>query len=1632
MSDTELVGAVRQMLERALFCVALGEQHGERRFLTHGARLAVAALTCAADEQVKEQAVLVLSFALRDLAMTAQNPLDLAEQVARLKDLAEVGVPCDTQAAVVAELGAARRRLATALGAQELLHQAISDQRRALRLSSSESPRRAEYLFQLSYALQQLREATDSDADLDEMVECLRQALRLARPEDPNHRAILSNLANALSARSRARGSGSPDLAENATVWGEIIEAAPSDDPRRSDYLCNYAMCAAVAFQDGTDRTLLERAISLLSDLRTDGEASVESSMLLAWLWGIRLSANECAADLETVVETMRTALAELAAEPSREIDVIAAAVMLQFGALLIQAAQGRNTDLLRESADVLQLASNHVQDHDRWLATQLNRHLAIHQIFQVTQEPHHFAEAAAILRQMADAATCNVPTADLRAAFDARMTVAIGLLPLFVDPETDEQLLGQAATDLYQSVRSTSDGIDHLPPLAEAIRMLAYRRQSPLLLQLSVEPLRTSVATLPSRSIERHTAARRLLVTLTNQYKLTSDPNLLIESLALCVDIIPTAPVPDASAPFAATLAEGLDLLLSFDDSALAARHVSMLRSAITLVDVPSSERVRLQSNLGTRLIGYASDNSTSSALDVGLEVLNNALPEIPDDDPERFVELIMLCGGHLLRFQRTGDSAELDQAIAFGRAAWPDTGIPPTPERDPYNLAKALGERYAVSGTPADLAEAVRIHDAALDAFAEYTERWAVHAARLGSTLLSAYTRSGDRALLNRAIELQTRALEIHDNETVTTSGQGTGNPRSSLMANLGMSLRLRYLLDGCAEDLRRALSLGERSIATFSDDEVMPGTEAFNMAATLEQISEHDGGMESLHRAINMLQRVAYAPDQSDLVRAAALSSLCNALCQRFTRHRGYADIERAIAAAEEALSVMETVTHEHQAGIWLNYGNALRLQTEFTYDESVLSRAIAALRHATAATDVVTRAHAQSNLMAVLRVRFEASGNYEDLAEAVAVGERAAAALPEAAPVRTTIANLISSNLIRESWVTRNAATSERSVEWARQALHGASPGTPRHADGLAGLGSAAQEHFLNTGDEAYLAEALDAFTRAAATVSASSELRIFAASAAGFLSAAMGDRWPEAATAYETAINTLPLASFHGIAPSDRERELSRRRGLVSDAAAAAVNSDNPARAIEVLEIGRAVRWSQMLDGATAPRRLIAEHPALAARLQEIRDALADLDTRAAAHRAWATGASLVDVTDVQRSARLLRRLGVTLFRGGAHERGIDLLRRAAATAGNHAGQAITIEILNDLSESLGTVENFAEAVAVSRNALGLAEELGDTYLLPRTQQTLAGLLGAGIHEYAEAEQLLLRALDGYRETGQRRPVIGVFRHLGDFALAQGEPERAVEYLEKAQRLLCAGENEPSEPFSVRAVVEEPLARAYIETGRAAEAVPLLSALVESDDTGPVNPLELRIHLGTARRHLGNFDEAMEDLAYVYHISKQMGLPDMTAVALSGMRLVAREMGDVELELELGLQMYSYLIRFEIPWEQITAHLHSLVPLARQAGHPYEALTHLSLASVHLAAGDPAQGLREARAAVEAYQSNGDPSSSGQAHYYEGMCLLAAGDPDGARHALENARLYADNPDLQEAIDAALSDPRLPG
>jgi tetratricopeptide (TPR) repeat protein len=506
-------------------------------------------------------------------------------------------------------------------------------------------------------------------------------------------------------------------------------------------------------------------------------------------------------------------------------------------------------------------------------------------------------------------------------------------------------------------------------------------------------------------------------------------------------------------------------------------------------------------------------------------------------------------------MRSERTGDRADIDEAIRLGRAA---VSVTDDDDRDKAamlnNLATALGTRFAGHGRPVDLDEAITVGWQAYQATSAADPAWPGRTSNLSGLHRVRFDQFGAETDLDAAIDLAEQAAMHPD----------SNSPDGALRwSNLSNALDSRFGLKRRPADLDAAVEAGRRAYDLAPASHPVRPAVTVNLANLLATRFEQWGSGEDLEAGIRLLaEALAITPDGS-LHRPPILTNLANAHRLRYDRHGDHADLTAAVHYGRQAI----TSTDRTDPALAVRHSNlamALLTAYETQHDPQDL---VAALRAGRAAVDAVgqrptSRSKLLSNLAVILAGNAAAAHDPQRrqdlLAEAVNTAEQAVAALTEGHPDRAI-----------------------RLVNYAGTLLDAGGPRAGR--------------------------KAVASYLQAAGTVTAPASVRATAARAAGN-TAARGGRWDIARHGFRTAIELFGPLVTRAISRPSQEAMVQRFPGLGCDAAAAALHDGDPRGALELLEQGRTVLWSQALQGHAA-RRLIGVRPGLAQRLIELADAL---------------------------------------------------------------------------------------------------------------------------------------------------------------------------------------------------------------------------------------------------------------------------------------------------------------------------------------------------------------------------------------------------------------------------------------
>ena len=586
---------------------------------------------------------------------------------------------------------------------------------------------------------------------------------------------------------------------------------------------------------------------------------------------------------------------------------------------------------------------------------------------------------------------------------------------------------------------------------------------------------------------------------------------------------------------------------------------------------------------------------------LDRAIAGFAQAVEATPAGRPERAERLSNLGAALRTRSERGGDGADLEEAISVGRQAVQAAQADHPSRGDCLtNLGNSLARRFERSGDGADLEEAISIGRQAVEATPARHPNRAGYLSNLGMSLLTRFESTDDGADLDAAITAGRQAVEATP----------VGHPdRAMMLSNLGMFLLTRFERGAVRADADEAIRVGRVAVEATPAGHPKRPMYLSNLGTSLARRFESGGDGADLDEAISVVRRAVQAIPAGHPNRATMLSNLGNSLVSRFHRDGDGADLEEAISVGRQAVETTPA-GHPNRAMHLSTLGSSLRTRSERGGDGADLEEAISVGRQAVEATPAghPNRAIYLSKLSTTLLRWFHRGGDGADLEEAISVGRQAVEATPADHPDRARYLSNLGATLLRWFESGGDGADLEEAISVGRQAVEATPADHPDRAGHLSNLGNALCTRFERDGHSTDLDAAVSQWLQASEVVTATPLSRLTATRSLVRATVGCG-QMSMALEGYSRAVKLLPVVVWHGLDRALREEHLSRWAGLTVDAAACAILVGEPESAVELLEQGRSLLWTQILDLRSDLTDLAERAPSLARRLDEIRTVL---------------------------------------------------------------------------------------------------------------------------------------------------------------------------------------------------------------------------------------------------------------------------------------------------------------------------------------------------------------------------------------------------------------------------------------
>ena len=556
--------------------------------------------------------------------------------------------------------------------------------------------------------------------------------------------------------------------------------------------------------------------------------------------------------------------------------------------------------------------------------------------------------------------------------------------------------------------------------------------------------------------------------------------------------------------------------------------------------------------------------------------------------------------------RFQRTGDLSDISEAISAKQRA---VQLTPNGHADMPGLLNNLGSsyqsRFERTGELSDISEAISAQQRAVQLTPNGHTNMPKTLNSLGSSYQSRFQCTGELSDISEAISAQQRAVQL-------TPNGDAGMPK--YLNNLGVSYRCRFERTGELPDISEAISAQQQAVQLTPNGHASMPACLNNLGISHQRRFERTGELSDISEAISAKQQAVQFTPNGDADMPGRLNNLGNSYQRRFQRTGDLSDISEAISAKQRAVQL--TPNGHADIPMYLNnLGSSFQCRFERTGELSDILEAISAKRRA---VQLTPNGHTNmpgilNNLGGSYQSRFQRTGELSDISEAISAQQRAVQLTSNSDADMPGRLNNLGISYRRRFERTRELSDISEAISAHQQAIQLIPNG---HADMplcLNNLGLSFECRFDHVDypvrDPCI---PLSIYEKSATAVGPPS-IRLQAARRWALQSVAYRPR--QTAKAYDVAIDLLSQIAGMDRTIEQRHTHLAEFADLATSAASVAFMQGDIEKALEWLEQGRCLVWSQ-LNQLRTPVDSLREHDEhLAQRFVDISSALELSGTR---------------------------------------------------------------------------------------------------------------------------------------------------------------------------------------------------------------------------------------------------------------------------------------------------------------------------------------------------------------------------------------------------------------------------------
>ena len=373
--------------------------------------------------------------------------------------------------------------------------------------------------------------------------------------------------------------------------------------------------------------------------------------------------------------------------------------------------------------------------------------------------------------------------------------------------------------------------------------------------------------------------------------------------------------------------------------------------------------------------------------------------LSQLPPEHHDRGRRLANVASKLTSLYKKTQKPEDLEQAVNILRAAVEATPIEHIrrPKRL-HSLALSLGKLYRHSKSERHLMEAIETGREAVKAVSENQVDLAAYLSDFGTMIWDRYQTTDSIDDLHEFLQVSEEASKICTRD----------HPhRSKILNDVGVGLGEQYMKTGSLQDLQKAITFGQASVCETLEGRKSESRHLANLSVALGDRYLITGSAHDLESAIYYAEKAVEKTNVESVERGIYLNNLAVRYLDRYTLAKSTGDWQKALDSGKAAVAA--THLSEPKRAVFLDnvakcYHDGYKQLRTSDLLEQALHYTRTAILESRLPPDHTDQARRSFNLGSTLGVRYQNTGQIEDLEDSIRYVEVAVNGCPKDFPER----------------------------------------------------------------------------------------------------------------------------------------------------------------------------------------------------------------------------------------------------------------------------------------------------------------------------------------------------------------------------------------------------------------------------------------------------------------------------------------------------------------------------------------------------------------------------------------------------------------------------------------------------